>query len=488
MRCDVPTNIKSMSFRWLSAPAALVALVALGGAAAIGCESTPVAKSPLDPGSTSTESGPPVEPGAESAIPTAGANPGDVPPPAPVAPDQPAAPTMSPQALADYEQGFAAFNNANISGAVQAFTSATKVDPRAYKAFFALGAMHERAGNVSGALSAYQQSFVIQPDFSAGIVAYALLQAETGNLGAAETILVQKRSALTKSAALAAALAEVKSQSKDSASAQQLAQESLKLDPTFAPAMLAVARDHYRARRLDLSLYALKAILDGFGPLNPPRDKSNAEARLLRATIWLEQDRRVMAMDEYKVVLEARPDLVVPRLRYATYLLESGGVGDAIPILQKALQYDSNNVAAHLSLGDAYRLKGDYTKARQEFDWVQRQNPGLAAAREISKVPVVGIAEASMLMACTVAHSFSIVTIRLADESRTRCPRGCIRCCCGPSASASAAGEWRSHATCRCRNDHWRRLTYEDCLQSIRSDSLSPCVHARSRRVSVGAE
>ena len=380
MRCDVPTNIKSMSFRWLSAPAALVALVALGGAAAIGCESTPVAKSPLDPGSTSTESGPPVEPGAESAIPTAGANPGDVPPPAPVAPDQPAAPTMSPQALADYEQGFAAFNNANISGAVQAFTSATKVDPRAYKAFFALGAMHERAGNVSGALSAYQQSFVIQPDFSAGIVAYALLQAETGNLGAAETILVQKRSALTKSAALAAALAEVKSQSKDSASAQQLAQESLKLDPTFAPAMLAVARDHYRARRLDLSLYALKAILDGFGPLNPPRDKSNAEARLLRATIWLEQDRRVMAMDEYKVVLEARPDLVVPRLRYATYLLESGGVGDAIPILQKALQYDSNNVAAHLSLGDAYRLKGDYTKARQEFEWVQRQNPGLAAA------------------------------------------------------------------------------------------------------------
>ena len=38
-------------------------------------------------------------------------------------------------------------------------------------------------------------------------------------------------------------------------------------------------------------------------------------------------------------------------------------------------------------------------------------DPGLAAAREISPVPVVGIAEASMLMACTVAHSFSIVTI-----------------------------------------------------------------------------
>jgi allantoin racemase len=38
-------------------------------------------------------------------------------------------------------------------------------------------------------------------------------------------------------------------------------------------------------------------------------------------------------------------------------------------------------------------------------------DPGLAAAREVSPVPVVGIGEASMLMACTVGHSFSIVTV-----------------------------------------------------------------------------
>ena len=38
-------------------------------------------------------------------------------------------------------------------------------------------------------------------------------------------------------------------------------------------------------------------------------------------------------------------------------------------------------------------------------------DPGLYAAREICPVPVVGIAEASMLMACNVAHTFSIVTV-----------------------------------------------------------------------------
>lgn len=38
-------------------------------------------------------------------------------------------------------------------------------------------------------------------------------------------------------------------------------------------------------------------------------------------------------------------------------------------------------------------------------------DPGLYACREASPVPVVGIAEASMLMACTVAHRFSVVTV-----------------------------------------------------------------------------
>jgi allantoin racemase len=38
-------------------------------------------------------------------------------------------------------------------------------------------------------------------------------------------------------------------------------------------------------------------------------------------------------------------------------------------------------------------------------------DPGLYAARELSPVPVVGIAEASMLMACMVAHRFSVVTV-----------------------------------------------------------------------------
>ncbi len=58
---------------------------------------------------------------------------------------------------------------------------------------------------------------------------------------------------------------------------QRLAQEALKLNPDYRPAMVIIARDHFRNRRLDLALYALQAILDGFEPVNenPPRDKEN---------------------------------------------------------------------------------------------------------------------------------------------------------------------------------------------------------------------
>src|SRR5207245_6707666 len=38
-------------------------------------------------------------------------------------------------------------------------------------------------------------------------------------------------------------------------------------------------------------------------------------------------------------------------------------------------------------------------------------DPGLDAARELVEMPVVGPAEASMLMACTLGHRFSVISV-----------------------------------------------------------------------------
>ena len=57
------------------------------------------------------------------------------------------------------------------------------------------------------------------------------------------------------------------------------------MNPDYKPAMVAIAHDHYRARRVELAKYALQAVLDGFGESSPPRDKDNPDAHLIRGLI-----------------------------------------------------------------------------------------------------------------------------------------------------------------------------------------------------------
>jgi tetratricopeptide (TPR) repeat protein len=143
--------------------------------------------------------------------------------------------------------------------------------------------------------------------------------------------------------------------------------------------MVVIARDHYRNRRLDLALYALQAILDGFEPVseNPPRDKNNAEALLLRGLIYREQGQRAAAIEEFRKAVARRPDLVEARVQLATFLLEAGNAHEALPLLEGAVRFDAEHVAAHLNLGDAYRLLERYGDAKREFDWVVMRNPNL---------------------------------------------------------------------------------------------------------------
>src|SRR5688572_22274236 len=120
-----------------------------------------------------------------------------------------------------------------------------------------------------------------------------------GRVSGAEAFARGAAAKYPDSAAVLAALAEIYSARGDSPSAQQFAQKALKKDPDYRPAMVTLARDHYRARRLDLALYTLTAILDGYGQENPPRDKNDADARLLRALILKEQGKRKLAIEEF---------------------------------------------------------------------------------------------------------------------------------------------------------------------------------------------
>ena len=287
-------------------------------------------------------------------------------------------PKMSGAAQSAYNAGMEAFKAGDLAGARNQFTQATQADSKAYQAFYSLGVVRERLGDTSGALTSYRQATTIVPDYEPAIVAYAVLLARTGKPDDAIDFLNQRQLQMSKSAAVTAALAEVKSIQGKSGEAQRLAQEALKLNPDYRPAMVTLARDHYRSRRLDLALYALKGILDGYGTENPPRDKNNAEAHLLRGLIYKEQGLRALSIQELQKALELRPDLVEARVQLSSFYLESGNATDAQQMLEPALKYDSDNVIAHLNLGDAYRLLGRPADSKRELEWVKKRDPSIA--------------------------------------------------------------------------------------------------------------
>ena len=360
------TPHRSHCFVSAFALAASVACVACGGGAATGKgAATPGQESTAAPAPATGEAAPA---GAQFGIPDAPTN-------ADAASNRP---KMNAAAAAAYAAGMDAFKKGDLAGAKNQFTQATQADPKAYQAFYSLGVVRERTNETSAALTAYRQATTIVADYEPAIVGYAVLLARTGKPDDATDFLNQRQAQMPKSAAVSAALAEVKSIQGNSGEAQRLAQEALKLNPDYRPAMVTLARDHYRSRRLDLALYALKGILDGYGEENPPRDKNNAEARLIRGLIYKEQGLRGPAIQELQKALELRPDLVEARVQLSSYYLESGNAADAQQLLEPALKYDADNVVAHLNLGDAYRLLGRPADAKRELEWVKKRDPSVA--------------------------------------------------------------------------------------------------------------
>lgn len=287
---------------------------------------------------------------------------------------------MSQTAALAYVQGLQAFGYGDLATAKAAFQRAIDIDSRAYQAHYSLGVVHERLQDPQSALAAYRKALSVVADYEPAIAAHALLQARRGNLRDAEAFVEARRIKMPDSAIVLATLAELKSMARDTASAQRLAQEALKKDPACAPAMVTIARDHYRNRRIDLALYALRAILDGFGDHDPPRDRDNGEAHYLRALIHKEERQRAPAIEAFKRVVALRPDLVDARVALAQYYLEAGNATEALPLLEGAVRYQAENVAARLAIGDCYRLLNRIPEAKAQLDWVLQKDPSIAQA------------------------------------------------------------------------------------------------------------
>ncbi|HEY2516312.1 MAG TPA: hypothetical protein VGI39_35820, partial [Polyangiaceae bacterium] len=268
----------------------------------------------------------------------------------------------------------------DLKGAKAAFTDATQKDSHAPAAHYSLGVVLERLGSGPDAQQEYRAAFTFKPDYEPAMGAYALSLAHANHAGEADTFLSDKHNRNPNSSGIATYLSMVKSIEGDSGSAQQLAQDALRLDPNNKLAMVAIARDHYRAHRKDLAAYALQAILDGFGDATPPRDKDNADAHLLRGLISKQDGRRAAAMVDFQAAVAKRPDLVEATIQLGVMKLEAGNAAEATPLLELAAKFAPTDATAHVNLGDSYRLAGRTADSKRELETSLQLDSSLAVA------------------------------------------------------------------------------------------------------------
>lgn len=267
-----------------------------------------------------------------------------------------------------YDRGWRAWLNGDLNGAKSAFTEAAAAAPSSPAPPYSLGTVLERLGDIGGAQTQFRAAVSNKSDYEPAICAYALSLASNGKASDADSYLSDKHAKMTNSYVVTTCYAEVKSLAGDSASAQSLAGDALRVKPDYSEAMVVIARDYYRQHKMGLAMYALQAILDGFGDSSPPRDKDNAEAHLLRGIIEREQGQRLAAMTDFEAARTKRPDMVEALIQTGAMKLEAGNVADATPLLEASVRYAPQNALAHLNLGDAYRLGGRPADAKKEFD------------------------------------------------------------------------------------------------------------------------
>ncbi|MBX3186876.1 MAG: tetratricopeptide repeat protein [Labilithrix sp.] len=287
---------------------------------------------------------------------------------------------LSGAAKSAYEAGWQAWLKGDLATAKKQFQEAASLDSKSPSPPYSLGVVLEHLGELSQAQQSYRTAFSNSAEHELSMCAYALSLANNKSPGEASTFLEEKRAKRSNSPRLTACEAEVKSIQKDHATAQQLAQDALRMDPDFKDAMVVIARDHYRARKMDLAMYALRAVLTGFGDSTPPRDRDNAEAHLLRGLILRETGGRIQALKDFEAAVKRRPDLVEALVNLGSMRLEAGNAEEALPVLESAVRFAPNSAIAHLNLGDTYRLLQRYADAKKEFDQALALDSSLAAA------------------------------------------------------------------------------------------------------------
>jgi len=212
-----------------------------------------------------------------------------------------------------------------------------KKDQNNSRANYLLAAMEDSAGNSDAAVVIYQRIAAANPSDSQALYKAGLVYLKKDDTARAEQIATQLEKKFPKRAEGARLMGMVLYQKKKLPEAITTLQSSLKRQPSLEAYYF-----------LGLSFYG----------------KGDLES----------------ALSQFRKILDVKPDFSRARLLSATILLQQQRVDDAVTEIGRVLDADPGNALAHNLLGSAYMAKGMYDEGMKELSTATELDPKIIDA------------------------------------------------------------------------------------------------------------
>jgi putative PEP-CTERM system TPR-repeat lipoprotein len=233
-----------------------------------------------------------------------------------------------------------------------------KREPNDMRANFLLAAIENAAGNRDAAIEIYRRIAAVHPSDSQALYKAGLIYLEKGDIAKAEQTAALLEKKFPKRAEGAKLTGLVLYQKKKLPEAITALQSSIKLRPSLE-AYYFLGLSFYGRGDLESALSQFRKILDV--------NSSFTRARILSATILLQQRRIDDAVTEAKKVLEAEPGNALAHNLLGSAYMTKGMYDEGMKELTRATELDPKIIDAHLKKGIFLLSRGKAQEAETEL-------------------------------------------------------------------------------------------------------------------------
>ncbi|MEG4088553.1 tetratricopeptide repeat protein [Microcoleus sp. Pol12B4] len=249
----------------------------------------------------------------------------------------------------------------DVAEAISCYEQAIQINPNCAVAYLNLGIALETQGEEGKAIANYERAIAIEPNYVDALNRLAYASIRQGKIPDAiayhdRALALQPNLAETE-LAFATSLSSPDKLDEDLAICQQAIQEL----PASAQAYCNLGIVLHKQGKIEDAIACYQQALS----LKP--DFPEALNNLGKA--FEEAGKMAEAIDCYRRAIELKPGYIHPLTSLASALHDRGQLADAVTCYSQAVKFNVANPEAHLNLGLALLLSGDFQRGFSEYEW-----------------------------------------------------------------------------------------------------------------------